>query len=596
MREFFEELRRRNVLRVAFAYVAGSWLVIQVVETLFPVFGLGDAAIRNFVVVLAIGFVPALIFAWVFELTPEGIKLERDVDRSRSIAPRTGKKLDRIIIVALALAVALFAVDKFVLDPVRDATQVEAARERGRSEAWVESFGTRSIAVLPFADMSANRDQAYFSDGIAEELLNLLARIPELRVAARTSAFAFRDSDATISEIGKTLNVANVLEGSVRKSGNEIRVTAQLIDAATDRHLWSETYDRTLDNILSVQDDIAASVVDKLKLTLLGGVPTTVKVDTRAYEEYLKGSYFNARVNRENLAKARDALQRSVKIDPNYAPAWAALGVTYRNEAQFGYRDLHEGTAQARRALNRALALDPDRGHTWARLGVINISYDWDFGAAATSIDRAMTLDPGSISVVNAAARLAAITADYDRAVSLYEKSLVLEPLSLSTRMNLGWVLLYAGRLDEARAVLDELIELDASYPLAHCLRGQSLLLAGEPDAALKAMEQESATEWRDYGRVLALQSSGRKEEAKAALDAFVETHGETWAYQIALMHAHRDDGDRAFEWLGKAYELKDSGMVWLLGEPFLRNLHDDPRWSDLLARMSLVDARAAAR
>lgn len=590
MKAFLAELKRRNVFRVALAYAAGSWLLIQIVETLFPVFGLSDQAVRNFVLLLAIGFVPALVFAWLYEITPEGLKLERDVDRSRSLTPQTGKKLDRAIIVVLALALTLFALDKFLLDPARDAKSIEAAREQGRSEAVLEAFGENSIAVLPFADLSPDQDQEYFSDGIAEELLNLLARIPELRVAARTSAFSFKGKNTTIREVGEALRVANVLEGSIRKVDDSVRVTVQLIEAKTDRYLWSETFDRRFDDILQVQDDIAAGVVDKLKLTLLDRVPRTTKVDSEAYEQYLRGQYFNVRVNEENLAKAQAALEQSVLIDPDYAPAWTALGVTYRNQAQFGYRDLHEGTAAARRAINRALAIDPSLGRAWARLGVINLSYDWDFGAAKTAIDRALTLNAGSVSVVNAAARLAAILGDHAEADALYRKSLVLEPMSLSTRMNLGWIRLYGGRLDDAAEALDALLELDAEYPLANCLRGQVLLLAGDTDAALAAMRKESQPEWRAYGLALALRRAGESVAADSALEAFEQQHADAWAYQIAILHAQSGDPDSAFEWLDKAYALRDSGMVWLLHEPFLRTLHGDPHWPALLERMGLSD------
>jgi len=245
---FFVELKRRNVIRVAVAYVVSAWLVIQVVETIFPAFGFGDAAIRTVVIVLAIGLVPAVIFAWAFELTPEGLKREKDVDRSQSMAPRTGKRLDRVIMVVLALALGYFAFDKFVLAPQRTAdlqqelteqmaTVAEEAREAGRTDAFLESYGDKSIAVLPFVNMSADKDQEYFSDGIAEELLNLLAKVSALRVISRTSAFSFKGTDLKLTEAAEELNVANILEGSVRRAGDRIRVTVQLIEARSDTHL-----------------------------------------------------------------------------------------------------------------------------------------------------------------------------------------------------------------------------------------------------------------------------------------------------------------------------------------------------------------------
>ena len=240
----FSELKRRNVLRVAIGYLAASWLLIQIVETLFPIFGLSDASIRLSVILLAIGFPLILIFSWLYELTSEGLKLEKDVDRSITLVHHTGKKLDRAIIVVLTLALGYFAFDKFVLDPARDTAREEVVAKQARTDALVESYGEKSIVVLPFVNMSDDAGNEYFADGISEELLNLLAQIPQLRVISRSSAFSFKGKDIDIQTVAEKLNVAHVLEGSVRKSGNKVRITAQLIEARSDTHLWSGTYDR----------------------------------------------------------------------------------------------------------------------------------------------------------------------------------------------------------------------------------------------------------------------------------------------------------------------------------------------------------------
>ncbi len=263
--QLFHELTRRNVFRVVAAYVVVAWLIIQVVETIFPPFGFGDGAIRAVIITLAIGLVPVLIVSWVFEWTPEGLKLDKDVDRAGSVGRHTGKVLDRAILVVLALALSYFAFDKFVVDPARDAEQLESAREEGRSQALIASVGNRSIAVLPFVDMSPEGDQSYFSDGISEELLNLLASIPEVRVTSRSSAFSLKGKNLGIPEIARRLNVAYVLDGSVRKAGNQIRISAQLIEADSDSQLWSKNFDRTLENIFQIQDEIAGDVVQANK-------------------------------------------------------------------------------------------------------------------------------------------------------------------------------------------------------------------------------------------------------------------------------------------------------------------------------------------
>jgi len=234
---FLNELKRRNVLRVGAAYIVAAWLVIQIAETIFPLFGYGDTPARLVVIVLSIGFIPSLIISWVFEITPEGLRRDADVDRDHSITQVTGKKLDHIILVVLALALGYFAFDKFVLDPARDQSKVEIARQQGRTEALVESYGDQSIAVLPFVNMSSDEEQEYFSDGISEELLNLLAKIPELRVISRSSAFSYKGKDFKLAQVAEELNVAHILEGSVRKAGNKVRITAQLIEARSDTHL-----------------------------------------------------------------------------------------------------------------------------------------------------------------------------------------------------------------------------------------------------------------------------------------------------------------------------------------------------------------------
>src|SRR5438034_987081 len=256
---FFSELKRRNVIRFAGLYLVGSWLLVQVASTVLPMFGAPEWLPRSVVILLALGFLPALIFSWVFELTPEGLKRDEDVKPEESIAPQTARRMNRTIIAVLVLALGYFAFDKFVLAPRRAAVPSESS----------SSISSQSIAVLPFVNMSSDKEQDYFSDGLSEELLNQLAQIPQLRVIARTSSFSFKGKEIDVATIARTLNVANVLEGSVRKSANTLRVTAQLIRASDSSHLWSETYDRHLTDVFKVQDEIAGKVVAALKVTLL---------------------------------------------------------------------------------------------------------------------------------------------------------------------------------------------------------------------------------------------------------------------------------------------------------------------------------------
>ena len=366
---FINELKRRNVFRVGTVYVFTSWFLIQVSSVIFPLFGLGDTPVRIMVIVLAIAFLPALVFAWIYELTPEGLKKERDLDHDRPITPRVGRKLDRMIIVTLALALVFFAFDKFVLAPRWQAAELEQARQEGHSEALVASYGDKSIAVLPFADMSVNKDQEYMSDGIAEELLNLLAQIPELRVISRTSAFYFKGKDVKLADVARELNVAHILEGSIRTSGNQVRITAQLIEARSDTHLWSGTYDRTLDDIFAVQDEIAAAVVAQLKLTLHGATPTVAETDPKAYALYLQARFLGRQGTAGAFEQALDLYQQALAIAPAYADAWAGKGLIYMIQGLWGLRPYNEGFTLAREAMEEALALDPGHAPSHSRLG-----------------------------------------------------------------------------------------------------------------------------------------------------------------------------------------------------------------------------------
>jgi len=357
----YHELKRRNVLRVAIAYLAGSWLLVEVAETVFPLYGFDDTPARIVVTLLAIGFPLFLLFSWVFEFTPEGLKLEKDIKREESITPQTGKKLDRVIIVLLALALGYFAFDKFVLDPTRDAELVEETAQQARSDALVESYGDQSIAVLPFVNMSDDAGNEYFSDGISEELLNLLAQIPELRVISRSSSFSFKGKGISIPEVAKQLNVAHVLEGSVRKAGNRVRITAQLIEARSDSHLWSESYDRELDDIFAVQDEIAAAIGAALKveLVLVAGeavLPTVIRAaNTDAYDAYLRGRELIQHRGWENMEGAVRHFEHSLRLDEGFAPAHAQLAI-----ATIYYGESKEARQSTIAHLDRAQELEPN--------------------------------------------------------------------------------------------------------------------------------------------------------------------------------------------------------------------------------------------
>lgn len=448
-----------------------------------------------------------------------------------------------------------------------------------------------SIAVLPFADMSANRDQEYFSDGLAEELLNDLAKIPGLRVTARTSSFQFKGKSEDLRVIGQKLNVASVLEGSVRMEGKRVRISVQLINANDGFRLWSETYERQLDDIFAVQEDIARSVAGALKVTLLGDkmpASSSQTKDTEAYNAYLQGRYFYGRRSKEDLERAISYYTSAIERDSGYAAAWAGLAEAHHRQADNGYLPIDEGYRKARQEVERALALDENLAAAHAELGWIKRAHDWDWEGADAAYKRALTLDPGSAAALSGAAVLAFTLGRLDEAIELDYRAVRLDPLNVPTLENLGLDAYYAGRLDEATSVLKKVLELNPDFPLAHNLLGRVCLAQSKLPQALAEMERETDPVWRLYGLSLAYQAVGRKTEADSVLARFIKNHGETMAFQIAEVFAYRGEIGPAFQWLERAYSLHDSGMADLKGDPLLKSLERDPRYAAFLKKMRL--------
>jgi len=591
----FAELKRRNVLRVAGLYVAGAWLVLQVAGTVLPMIDAPIWLSRAVVVVLAIGFLPALVFAWAFEITSEGLKREHEVDREVSITPQTGRRLDRVIMAVLALALVYFAVDKFLLAPERTAAQTEAARSEGRSTALTESYGDRSIAVLPFVDRSPGQDQAYLADGLAEELLNQLAKIPELRVISRTSAFSFRDDDLAVPEIARRLNVAHVLEGSVRPAAGAVRVTAQLVDARSDTQLWSATYDRPLEHIFAVQDEIAAAVVEKLKLEAFDAPSRARPVDPRAHALVLQARHVYLQGSAEGMQRAIELYQQALAIEPGDAAAWAGLATVYSRQAAKGLRPVDEGYGLAREAANKALAIDPGRAPAHVTLGWIADSYDVDPAGAARHFGRALALAPTDVEIVRDAAPMVATLGRFDQAIALGEYATSRDPVNPLGHHYLAYAYYVAGRYEQAIASWNTVLRLAPDFGSAHQLIGLALVASGDPAAALTEIRQEPVDEWRRAGLPVAWHALGKPAESDAALAELIREQGNDWAYNIAAAFAYRGEADRAFEWLEKAVVRRDSGLPEVALDPLFRNLREDPRWLPFLRRIGKAPEQLAA-
>jgi TolB-like protein/cytochrome c-type biogenesis protein CcmH/NrfG len=447
-----------------------------------------------------------------------------------------------------------------------------------------------SIAVLPLVDLSPDKNQDYFSDGLTEELMNGLAKIPGLRVAGRTSSFQFKGKTDDCRVIGEKLNVASLLEGSVRKQDNKARIAVQLIKAGDGFSLWSESFDRELTDILAVEEEISRAVAAALKITLLGGKATLSARSTNpeAYNACLKGRYFRVQPNKENLEKAVGYFEQAIKLAPDYASAWKGLGDCRMSQADLGYIPVQDGYRQARLAIERALAIDVDLGPAHAAMGSIKMVHDWDWTGADASYQRALRLEPGDVSAILAAGVLAKNLGRLDQAISMCRTANERDPLSPGGYQNTGTALYYAGRQEEAKAALSKALELAPEMVNTHGLLGRVYLAQSDPQSALSEARKEKHPAFRLHGQALAYHALGRNMESNVNLTKLITDYSVDAPYQIAEVYAFRGETDRAFAWLERAYSARDTGLSEMKGDPLLTNLVHDSRYSVFLKRMHL--------
>ncbi len=594
----FNELKRRNVFKVTIAYIVIAWLIAQVLQLILESFGAPEWVMKTVLVLMAAGLAFAIFFAWAFEITPEGLKRESEVDRTQSITPQTGKKLNYLIFALMALALAYFVYDKFVLSEGRDAALVEATTQAISEQIVTEEIPAqmgKSIAVLPFVNMSSDKEQEYFSDGLSEELLNLLAKIPELRVIARTSSFAYKGKDTSIAEVARELNVEHVLEGSVRKAGNQVRITAQLIRAKDSSHLWSETYDRSLDNIFVIQDEIAEAVVAELKVTLLGAVPTVETTDPVAYALYLQARHLWLQGRPESLDDAIPLYQQALKIAPDYVAAWVGLSEIYNEQAGKALRPLAEGLQLAQDAVNKALDIDSDHAPAYALLGRLAMYFENDLAAAARHLGRALALEPGNLDSLSQAATLLQNLGRLEQGISIQQYILARDPVNTRVLSNIGLAYWSSGLPDEALPPLRTALRLNPGNIGTQTTIGSALLFKNEPEAALLAMKKEPFEAFRLIGLVMAYHALGQENESDATLAELIDKYEQDASYNIAYALAYRGEADRAFEWLAKAVEYKDPGLAEIPTQIEFATIHDDPRWLPFLQSIGKSPAQLDA-
>jgi TolB-like protein/Tfp pilus assembly protein PilF len=463
----FAELRRRKVFRVAAAYAVVAWLLLQIADVLFENFGAPGWVFKSFTVLLVLGFPLAVVLAWVFDLTPEGVRRTPDVAAAEGgMAART-RLTNRIILIGAGLIIVVMAVERiWFAGRGDDAGPTAASSAPDLSTSADESAAAdpaRSIAVLAFEDLSPEGDQAYFAEGISEELLNLLARSQGFRVAARTSSFKFKGSDADIGEIGRALNVEAVLEGSLRKAGDQVRITAQLIDVDSGFHLWSDTYDRQLENIFAVQDEIASAIVRALQLELDVDVETAGRTNNvQAYDLYLRGRQLGREPTRAGLLRAIEQFEEALTLDPRFAGAYSGIAEAWTWLEDYGGIPSAEAFPKAEQAARRALALDPQSAEAHAAMAFVRDRYYNDAVGASRYFERTLELNPNYVTAYNIYGDVLRDIGNLERMIEVHRKAVELDPLSVFMRTRLASKLLDIGSYDESRALLDQVL---AEYP-----------------------------------------------------------------------------------------------------------------------------------
>ena len=539
---FFEELKRRNVFRVGIAYLIVGWLLLQVTDIVVPIMELPNWVAKLVLFLLVLGLPLVLFFAWAFELTPEGIKRETEIDRSRSITKTTGRKLDRAIIVVMAVALAWFAWDKFS----RTGPDADAP-DQASIEAPASTTGEKSIAVLPFVNMSGDTENEYFSDGISEEILNALAKVDDLKVAGRTSSFAFKGRNEDLRAIGDALGVEHILEGSVRKSGNQVRITAQLIQVHDGFHLWSDTYDRELTNVFAIQDEIATAILAELKAELGAGegeALASTQTDPQAYQLYLRAKQHIYERTRQSIEAAAAMLDSALEIDPGYAPALAQRGIATMllQERNYGTLTREQAEPVARSYLDRALAADPDTAEAWAGLGLYHTNRPRENQLGIEALEKALALNPNLIDASNWLQLGYSREGEIRKAQAILEDMFERDPLYPPVLQNL--VLSYSrlGMFDQAERAIERVAPFLPGKTDLIGPRTAILSLRGEYAAAIPLLRQsvevdpDNGTTWFVLGlallstqqyeallrenymapwqRILALHALGRAEEA----------------------------------------------------------------------------------
>jgi len=577
-RRFLREARRRRVFRVTGLYVVGAWIVLQVADLALPALGIPESSIRFVWVGLTIGFPISLILGWRYDIK-NGL-----IVRTKNASDEVNLSLQSADYAILAtLTIVAVAV---VIGTVGGISQTQQYDERFNIGRNIDDL---SIAVLPFINRSLDSGNEFFADGISEELLNALANVPKLRVVSRTSSFSFKNKDMSVREIATKLNVAYILEGSVRRSKSTIRITAQLIDARADSYLWSDAFDLTIDDIFAVQDEIAMAVADKLKMTLIGDLSIIKTTDSEAYVLYLQANHVSQRQSDETIQEAELLYRESLARDPTYSQSWIGLCRLYSNSVSMGVYPAEDGFRNAVDACQEALKHDPGSAAAFAELGWLASQVDDSLENAAQYIQRAWELDSTDAVVVSATASMMLELGRLKEAIALREQIVAVDPVNPVSYYNLGSAYLYNGDFADARLHYLKSLDLSPDFLGGWYALGLAELMMGRSESALERFALEADDAWRHKGRALAHHSLGNHDQATAALNEVISEIGEDWPSEVAKVYSFWNDADNAFKWLAR--EWQDPGG-WAEGrlDPLYDNIESDPRWQKLLTQLGVSD------
>jgi serine/threonine-protein kinase len=584
---FFGELKRRNVYKVAVAYAIVGWLTIQIATQVFPFLEIPNWIVRLVILVVAIGFPIALVIAWAFELTPEGLKRTEDVDLPAGYASKNRIWL-YVAVIGAALSVTLFFIGRY------SASRTFLGQEK-QAPAVAGSALQKSIAVLPLLNESGDPKDEYFSDGLSEELIAALSQIKQLKVIGRSSSFRFKDTKEEPKTIGEKLGVSTLLEGTVRKQGDRVRIVAELINAADGIQLWSRTFERELKDIFAVQAEIANAVATSLELTLRGAKDTVVAnastASVEAHNAYLQGHFYFVRRNLDDYRKAVGFFDQAIRIDPDYALAYAERSEAWTFIGDLAIGEKKNAWTAAKHDAEKAVEVGPNLAEAHAALGWVRFFSEWKFSEGLAELRRANELAPANPTANDLLARVLAYVGQIQEAEKLARQALELDPLAVVARGNLARILLAEGKLDEADAQARKSAELQPTGAASHRWQVLVAIERGDGETALREAQLEPNEAYRRFELALAHYARGDRPAADAVLSEMIARDRNLLAYQIAEVYAWRGETDKAFEWLQISFDNRDTGTLSLPIDPLMRGLRDDPRYKNLLAKLGLPAA-----